>query len=459
MLGESRLAEDVVARRDYFTKPELRRQLGRLPAAQRARFDAYADGVNAWLARVAADPALRPRELALLNLSPAPWTVLDSAAIGVQLARTVPQRRRPRAAELARAADARRASASPRCCRCASAARRSRCRASEGRFPSQPGRSRSDEKRGFAKSRAFLGRPQAARRPVGRAAARAGRLPARGGSSHWAMRGPGNQAFLFTGPQLGFSIPELFVELEVHAPGLDVRGVTAPGVPVIAAGHNGRIAWGITSGLDDDDDLYVERLAGRSATASRAARARCTAVRDASAVSAGAKRQAPLLPHGPRPGAAAPGRRTAYARRYAIWKRELGRCAASPTQHAASVADGRARRVARLSWNENTLVADDAGHIGWWHPGRLPLRPKRWDERLPLPGPARPSGAACCRSRRSRKVIDPPQGCIANWNNTPSAGWTNGDAAAPEANVGALNRGGYLERLVRPPRRRRATRR
>ena len=92
VLGKSRLQDDIVARRDYYTRAELRGQLRRLPARLRARFDAYAEGVNAWMRRVAADPSLRPREFALLDLTPAPWTPLDSAAIGVP-------RARPRAAD------------------------------------------------------------------------------------------------------------------------------------------------------------------------------------------------------------------------------------------------------------------------------------------------------------------------------------------------------------------------
>src|SRR5215208_7487441 len=49
VLGESRLESDIVSRRDYYTRAELRRQIRRLPARLRARFDAYAEGVNAWL--------------------------------------------------------------------------------------------------------------------------------------------------------------------------------------------------------------------------------------------------------------------------------------------------------------------------------------------------------------------------------------------------------------------------
>ena len=70
VLGESRLAGDIVARRDYYTRPELARMLRRIPAHLRARFDAYAAGVNAWLERVAADPSLRPQELVLLEPGP-----------------------------------------------------------------------------------------------------------------------------------------------------------------------------------------------------------------------------------------------------------------------------------------------------------------------------------------------------------------------------------------------------
>ena len=172
-----------------------------------------------------------------------------------------PVRRRPRAGQLARAARARRQALRPLPAAAPGGHADDGARL-EGRFPSQPGRSRRDEKKGYKASQQFLKglKPPKASAAVAHVA---GRLPARGGSFHFAIRGAGNTASLFSAPQLGFSIPELFVEFEVHAPGLDVRGVTGPGIPVIAAGHNGRIAWGVTSGLGDDDDLYVEKLAGK----------------------------------------------------------------------------------------------------------------------------------------------------------------------------------------------------
>ena len=446
VLGKGRLESDIVARRDYYTPKELRAQLRELPAALRARFDAYADGVNAWIARVKADPSVRPRELALLNLTPAPWTALDSAAIGVQLARTVPS-------------DDGRELDNWRALRALGAKRFARylplrqpgqvytVPASRGQFPSQPGRSRADEKKGYKASQKFL---KGLKPPKAKAALAhvAGRLPARGGSFHFALRGAGGTASLFSAPQLGFSLPELFVEYEVHAPGLDVRGVTGPGIPVVAAGHNGRIAWGITSGLGDDDDLYVEKLAGKERYRYKGKTRKMSCRNETFKVSGAksVKRRFCRTVHGP---VQATGGGRAYARRYAIWGREMETFIGLSALNDASTVQQAGSAAAKLTWNENLLVADDGGHIGWWHPGLLPLRPKRWDERLPFPGTGEAEWRGLLSVKARPKVIDPPQGYLGNWNNLPSAGWTNGDASAQETNEGNLHRGAFLQQALR----------
>jgi penicillin G amidase len=155
VLGESRLQDDIVARRDYYTAAELRRMLNRLPAPLRARFDAYAEGVNLWLAKLQADPSLRPNELVLLGLTPAPWRPLDSASVGVQLARTIPS---DDGRELENWAALRRLGAREfnRLLPLRRPGQVATIPASEGRFPSNPGRTRKDERAGYKRSRAFL---------------------------------------------------------------------------------------------------------------------------------------------------------------------------------------------------------------------------------------------------------------------------------------------------------------
>ena len=190
VLGESRLASTTSWRAATTTRAaELRAPApARCRPRLRARFDAYAEGVNAWIARVAADPSLRPRELALLNLTPAPWTALDSAAIGVQLARTVPSDD-GRELENWRALRALGAKRFARLLPLRQRGAPTTVPASAGRFPSQPGRSRA---RRAARLQGVAALPEEAarrRRPPRAAAHVAGRLPARGGSFHCAFRG------------------------------------------------------------------------------------------------------------------------------------------------------------------------------------------------------------------------------------------------------------------------------
>jgi penicillin amidase len=218
---------------------------------------------------------------------------------------------------------------------------------------------------------------------------------------------------------------------------------------VIAAGHNGRIAWGVTSGLDDDDDLYVERLAGkeRYRFKGRTRKMRCR--NETFKVSGGksVKRRFCRTVHGPVQ--LRHGKKTAFARRYAIWGQEMQTLVGLTELDDATSVAGAVPAVKKLTWNENLLVADDGGHIGWWHPGNLPLRPKRWDERLPLPGTGQAEWRGLLPFSKHPQAIDPAQGWLANWNNRPSVAWTNGDAPAPETDVGDLNRDTYLAGLVK----------
>ena len=220
------------------------------------------------------------------------------------------------------------------------------------------------------------------------------------------------RAILFNGPQLGFSVPELFVELEVHRPGLDVRGVTAPGVPVIGIGHNADVAWGLTSGLSDEDDLYAEQASGD--TYRFKGRVRSMSCRDErfdyrsppsgllglGAPERGLADGAPV-PHGPRPG---PGARRQRGLRPAL--RDLGTRDRDPpgTGRRQRGALGQGRRPRRAQ-----------AHVEREHHGRRLRGPHRLlasracsscvraggTSACPIRGLARPSGAACSTAART----------------------------------------------------------
>jgi acyl-homoserine lactone acylase PvdQ len=277
----------------------------------------------------------------------------------------------------------------------------------------------------------------------------------------WSIRMPASDggATLFNGPQLGFQIPELFVEMELHGPGLNARGATAPGVPVLGLGHNEHVAWGVTSGLSDDDDLYVENLAGDGEHYTFKGQTRAMDCRDETF----SYRTAPTSPdptaalgqetrricrtvHGP---VQDEGNGRAYARRYAIWGREVETLAGLAEVNAATSIADVDRAVDKITWNENLMAADDQGNIGYWHPGLLQLKPKNWDERLPYPGTGEAEWRGFLLPDARPQVVNPAQGYLFNWNNMPSAGWTQGDAPARERLNGRFHRAAWLAKQVK----------
>jgi len=470
ILGKSYVGMDAQVRRDFYTSHELDTQLAALPPSLRARFQSITDGINAWIAETRTHPDELPGEFAAVGDLPADWTVEDSAAIGVYLARTVPSGDGEELDNV-RALRAFGARLFNRLVPIRERHQVVTIPRSSGRFPSQPGRTRKQERTAYRRSRAYalslpLPETDAANGGGGSASASAGGLPLigrlgrHGGSNMWAIRGRHHTATFWNGPQLGFQIPELFIEMELHGPGLDVRGTTAPGVPVIGIGHNKHVAWGLTSGLTDDDDLYAEQLAGPESYFFKGQRL------DMSCRTETIKYQSPpsdllggTLPgsgqqkvrlcrtvHGP---VQARGGDVAYARRYAIWGHEVGTLRGLADVNAARSVKQVNRAAAELTWNENLMAADDRGHIGYWHPGLLQIKPRSWDERFPYPGTGGAEWRGFLKPRQRPHAIDPKQGFLFNWNNMPSVGWTQGDAVARERLLGRFHRAAVIRRRLK----------
>lgn len=62
-------------------------------------------------------------------------------------------------------------------------------------------------------------------------------------------------------PHRAIDLPNVYWQNHVTAPDLDVIGLSFPGVPGFPHfGHNAEVAWCITHGMADDQDVYVERL-------------------------------------------------------------------------------------------------------------------------------------------------------------------------------------------------------
>ncbi len=83
------------------------------------------------------------------------------------------------------------------------------------------------------------------------------------GSNAWAVAGSHTatgKPILANDPHLQFALPSTWYMIHLKAPGLNVRGVSLPGLPGVVIGHNDRIAWGVTNLHFDVQDLYHEQL-------------------------------------------------------------------------------------------------------------------------------------------------------------------------------------------------------
>lgn len=83
------------------------------------------------------------------------------------------------------------------------------------------------------------------------------------GSNAWAVSGrlsADGRATVANDPHLGLSIPSWWYPVVLDGPGLKSAGMSLVGLPVVVLGHNDDIAWGATSMTADVQDLYFETL-------------------------------------------------------------------------------------------------------------------------------------------------------------------------------------------------------
>ncbi|HEY1924519.1 MAG TPA: penicillin acylase family protein [Candidatus Acidoferrum sp.] len=81
------------------------------------------------------------------------------------------------------------------------------------------------------------------------------------GSNNWVVSGAHTatgKPILANDTHLELSIPPIWYEMHLTAPGWNVKGMTLPGAPLVVIGHNDHIAWGFTNNGADVQDLYIE---------------------------------------------------------------------------------------------------------------------------------------------------------------------------------------------------------
>ncbi|HVO58715.1 MAG TPA: penicillin acylase family protein [Dongiaceae bacterium] len=209
------------------------------------------------------------------------------------------------------------------------------------------------------------------------------------GSNNWVVSGEHTatgKPLLANDTHLELSLPGIWYEAHLTAPGWNVKGFTLPGAPLVVIGHNDKIAWGFTNNGADVQDLYIETFNPAQADEYKVNGkwVKAQIVDEVIRVKDAADQHFPIVVtrHGPvmqREG----------DKGYALKWTATEPGGLSNTYNKLGKAQNwrEFRELLKPVWGpaQNAVYADAAGNIGYVMAARVPLRKKGHGE-VPVPG-------------------------------------------------------------------------
>jgi acyl-homoserine lactone acylase PvdQ len=251
-----------------------------------------------------------------------------------------------------------------------------------------------------------------------------------------AGRSATHHPLFVAGPQVGYTFPELLLELDLHGGGIDARGASFPGLSFyVLLGRGKDFAWSATSANSDVADQYVETLCGGD-DVHYLFMGEC---REMTTLDAGVLKETATEPdreivfhetvHGPVAGYATyGGLRVAISTRRSTRGRELLSALAFQDLNTNRVHDPQSffRAMNQLEFTFNWFYADDRD-IAMFSSGRLPIRSPEVASGLPTLGTGEYEWRGFEPLARHVRGVNPKLGAILNWNNKPGRGFSASD--------------------------------
>ncbi|MFQ5530665.1 MAG: penicillin acylase family protein, partial [Gemmatimonadota bacterium] len=382
--GPGAVAGDVQARALFGPKSFRQAEFARLSKETKKIFRAYRDGVNRWIDEAAATGQLPP-EMQALGLVPRPWTTDDSVAWGTALLfnfGVAGETELDYIANLDELIARNGTTAGP-------AIFYDAHWAFDPTAPttipvSAPPRARSGL---TSVAQELPNLPAFDSKRAARAWKRAWEGWERNAKTIGLNKGPASNAIavgkelsatgypiLLGGPQQGYSVPQINHEMGIHGGGFNVTGAAVAGLPGVTIGVNRGLAWTLTTGGTDNNDIMLEQLNsdGTQYLYNGAFRPLDCRQEIFNVFGAGAVPQllcrtvnGPLL--------AVQGA-IAFSLKSASRGNEIGSIEALLGVNKARTIKKAERHLASAGHNFNFLGADTRGNIGYYHVGKIPIR-------------------------------------------------------------------------------------
>ncbi len=245
------------------------------------------------------------------------------------------------------------------------------------------------------------------------------------GSNEWAVTGAhtaSGKPMLSNDMHLEHSIPDIWHEEDLQAGSFHVTGVTTPGIPFIIEGHNEHIAWGFTTLNGDVQDVYAEKT--NSQGEYWAGNGWRQPERDQEHIHVRFGKDVLLdvlrTDHGPVITPMFPHETRMLSLRWTLYTTQLH---GLPLQALDAASNWSEFRDAVSAWwapTQNMAYADDQGHIGYQAVGRFPMRPAGLSG-VPIVetgtlADAEHEWAGTIPFAQLPNVLDPPNGIVATAN-------------------------------------------
>ena len=209
------------------------------------------------------------------------------------------------------------------------------------------------------------------------------------GSNNWVVSGEHTatgRPLLANDMHLELTLPPIWYEIHLTAPGWNIKGFALPGAPMIVVGHNDRIAWGFTNNGADVLDLYMETINPANPDEYRVNGAwkKAQVYDEVIRVKGGADEHLRLMVtrHGP---VVKQDGNTAYAMRWTVL--EPGALCTFYNWLGKAQNWGEFREIIKGVWGpgQNVVYADVDGNIGYILGAHIPIRKKGKGD-VPVPG-------------------------------------------------------------------------
>jgi penicillin amidase len=254
----------------------------------------------------------------------------------------------------------------------------------------------------------------------------AGVLGWRGGSNNWALnasRTATGRPILANDPHLGKTIPPPWYLAHLRTPEWTIAGAAYACSPTFAAGHNGLAAWGVTAGLADDVDLYLEEIGEDGRSVREGNRFVPCEVRQETIQVKGAPpvvEEVLVTQRGPIISPALDGDLEAISM-HATWMDPRPIRGIHAFHRVQSFGQFRHALSQPIGASLNMVYADTSDTIGWQLVGNVPQRQGTWST-VPLPGwdAAVDERPGLVPFEQMPHVSNPAAGFVATANNRPT---------------------------------------